>query len=111
MTSGIDVKNYERALAEITAQLDAVRTGDFTDGELQAAIRSVASDLRATADAPDALAWYWLNRTVQGLDIDPAEMAALVEEVSRTDVTDIAAGIVCDCVYLLKGTEGPADDE
>ena len=111
VTSGIDVKNYERALAEITAQLDAVRTGDFTDGELQAAIRSVASDLRATADAPDALAWYWLNRTVQGLDIDPAEMAALVEEVTRTDVTDIAAGIVCDCVYLLKGTEGPADDE
>ena len=111
VTSGIDVKNYERALAEITAQLDAVRTGDFTDGELQAAIRSVASDLRATADAPDALAWYWLNRTVQGLDIDPAEMAALVEEVTRTDVTDIAAGVVCDCVYLLKGTEGPADDE
>ena len=111
VTSGIDVKNYERALAEITAQLDAVRTGDFTDGELQAAIRSVASDLRATADAPDALAWYWLNRTVQGLDIDPAEMAALVEEVTRTDVTDIAAGIVCDCVYLLKGTEGPAYDE
>ena len=111
VTSGIDVKNYERALAEITAQLDAVRTGDFTDGELQAAIRSVASDLRATADAPDALAWYWLNRTVQGLDIDPAEMAALVEEVTRTDVTDIAAGVVCDCVYLLKGTEEPADDE
>ena len=100
VTSGIDVKNYERARAEITAQLDAVRT-----------IRSVASDLRATADAPDALAWYWLNRTVQGLDIDPAEMAALVEEVTRTDVTDIAAGVVCDCVYLLKGTEETADDE
>ena len=111
VTSGIDVKNYERALAEITAQLDAVRTGDFTDGELRSAIRSVASDLRATADAPDALAWYWLNRTVQGLDIDPAEMAALVEEVTRTDVTDIAAGVVCDCVYLLKGTEETADDE
>ena len=111
VTSGIDVKNYERALAEITAQLDAVRTGDFTDGELQAAIRSVASDLRATADAPVALAWYWLNRTVQGLDIDPAEMAALVEEVTRTDVTDIAAGVVCDCVHLLKGTEETADDE
>ena len=86
-------------------------TGDFTDGELRSAIRSVASDLRATADAPDALAWYWLNRTVQGLDIDPAEMAALVEEVTRTDVTDIAAGVVCDCVYLLKGTEETADDE
>ena len=111
VTSGIDVKNYERARAELTAQLDAVRTGDFTDGELQAAIRSVASDLRATADAPDALAWYWLNRTVQGLDIDPPEMAALVEEVTRDDVMSAAAGIVCDCEYLLKGTEETADDE
>ena len=88
-----------------------MRSGDFTDEELRCAIRSAAGDLRARADAPDTLAWYWLNRTVQGLDIDPAEMAALVEEVTRTDVTDIAAGIVCDCVYLLKGTEGPADDE
>ena len=104
-------QDYERALTEITAQLDAVRSGDFTDEELRCAIRSAAGDLRARADAPDTLAWYWLNRTVQGLDIDPAEMAALVEEVTRTDVTDIAAGVVCDCVYLLKGTEGPADDE
>ena len=51
------------------------------------------------------------KRQVQGLDIDPAEMAALVEEVTRTDVTDIAAGVVCDCVYLLKGPEETADDE
>ena len=111
MTSGIDANHYERALTEITAQLDAVRSGDFTDEELRCAIRSAAGDLRARADAPDTLAWYWLNRTVQGLDIDPAEMAALVEEVTRTDVTDIAAGVVCDCVYLLKGTEETADDE
>ena len=100
-----------RRFALVLAQGEAqdARTGALI--ELQAAIRSVASDLRATADAPDALAWYWLNRTVQGLDIDPAEMAALVEEVTRTDVTDIAAGVVCDCVYLLKGTEETADDE
>ena len=111
VTSGIDANHYERALTEITAQLDAVRSGDFTDEELRCAIRSAAGDLRARADAPDTLAWYWLNRTVQGLDIDPAEMAALVEEVTRTDVTDIAAGVVCDCVYLLKGTEETADDE
>ena len=38
-------------------------------------------------------------------------MAALVEEVTRDDVMSAAAGIVCDCVYLLKGTEAAADDE
>ena len=111
VTSGIDANHYERALTEITAQLDAVRSGDFTDEELRCAIRSAAGDLRARADAPDTLAWYWLNRTVQGLDIDPPEMAALVEEVTRDDVVSAAAGIVCDCVYLLKGTEAAADDK
>ena len=111
VTSGIAANHYERALTEITAQLDAVRSGDFTDEELRCAIRSAAGDLRARADAPDTLAWYWLNRTVQGLDIDPPEMAALVEEVTHGDVMSAAAGIVCDCVYLLKGTEAAADDE
>ena len=111
VTSGIAANHYERALTEITAQLDAVRSGDFTDEELRCAIRSAAGDLRARADAPDTLAWYWLNRTVQGLDIDPPEMAALVEEVTRGDVMSAAAGIVCDCVYLLKGTEAAADDK
>ena len=117
MTSGIAANHYERALTEITAQLDAVRSGDFTDEELRCAIRSAAGDLRARADAPNTLAWYWLNRTVQGLDIDPPEMAALVEEVTRDgrehrdDVMSAAAGIVCDCVYLLKGTEAAADDK
>ena len=94
---------------DVNGKLDGMLQGNF--GYSQIYKTDVANVLRATADAPDALAWYWLNRTVQGLDIDPAEMAALVEEVSRTDVTDIAAGVVCDCVYLLKGTEGPADDE
>ena len=100
VTSGIDANHYERALTEITAQPDAGRSGGVT-----------AAELRARADAPDTLAWYWLNRTVQGLDIDPPQMAALVEEVTRDDVMSAAAGIVCDCVYLLKGTEAAADDE
>ena len=100
-----------KGLLTVTSGIDAVRSGDFTDEELRCAIRSAAGDLRARADAPDTLAWYWLNRTVQGLDIDPPEMAALVEEVTRDDVMSAAAGIVCDCVYLLKGTEAAADDK
>ena len=52
VTSGIAANHYERALSEITAQLDAVRSGDFTDEELRCAIRSAAGDLRARADAP-----------------------------------------------------------
>lgn len=105
VSSGIEVENYDKALAEINVQLDAVRAGDFTDGDLAAAKKCLASDLRAIMDTPAALEGYWLQQNLQGLDFDPMELAALTEAVTREDVVEIAGSVVCDSVYFLKGTE------
>ena len=105
----IEVENYDRALAEIFAQLDAVRAGDFTDDDLEAAKRCLASDLRAALDSPGALESYWLSRSLLGLDYDPAELAALIEEVERAQVIAAAQSVVCDAVYFLRGTEAEDD--
>ncbi len=109
VSSGIEVENYDRALAEIFAQLDAVRAGDFTDDDLEAAKRCLASDLRAALDSPGALESYWLSRSLLGLDYDPAELAALIEEVERAQVIAAAQSVVCDAVYFLRGTEAEDD--
>ena len=55
----------------------------------------------------------YTRTTAEDLPMIP-EPFRLVPRQIRTDrgmVTDIAAGVVCDCVYLLKGTEETADDE
>lgn len=105
VSSGIEVDNYDRALAEINVQLDAVRAGSFTDDDLEAAKKCLASDLRAVMDSPAALEGFWLSQNLLGLDFDPMELAALTESVTREDVIDVARSIVCDSVYFLKGTE------
>lgn len=105
VSSGIEVENYDKALAEIAVQLDAVRAGDFTDGDLEAAKKCLASDLRSIMDTPAALEGFWLSQNLQGLDFDPMELAALTESVTREDVVAIARSVVCDSVYFLKGTE------
>lgn len=105
VSSGIEVDNYDKALAEINVQLDAVRAGDFTDGELEAAKKCLASDLRAIMDSPGALEGFWLSQSLLGLDFDPAELAALTESVTREDVVNVARSVVCDSVYFLKGME------
>lgn len=109
VSSGIEVENYDETLAEINRQLDAMRAGDFTDDDLEAAKKCLASDLRAIMDTPAALEGYWLSQNLQGLDFDPMELAALTESVTRGDVVEIAGSVVCDSVYFLKGTED--DDE
>ena len=108
--SGIDPADREKAQAEILAQLEAVRAGDFTDEELSHARKHVASSLRAMTDSPGALEDFYLSQTLKGLDYGPAEMAALCELVSRGDVLAVAAGIELDAVYFLHGAADAEDD-
>lgn len=110
VSSGIEFDKYGEALAEILAQLDAVRRGEVTDDELTAAKRSIASDLRAVSDSGLALESFWLSQNLLGLDFTPEDMADMCEEVTAEEVTAIANSVECDAVYFLRGkTEKEAE--
>lgn len=108
--SGVDAENFEPALSEILAQLEAVKAGDITDDEFAAAKAGVVSDLLAAADSPGALEGFWLGQNLLGLEYGPEEMAALAEDVTREQVAAIAQGVECDTIYFLTG-ESEDDDE
>lgn len=103
VSSGVDFDKADAAKAEIFAQLDAVKSGDITDEELDAARRSVASDLRSFLDSQGELEGFYLANTLDGLEFSPDELAELVREVSREDVIAIANSVVLDAEYFLKG--------
>ena len=116
-SSGVAFENFAPARDEILAQLEAVRKGEISDEELDWAKRGVASDLRAMLDSPGELEGFWLAQALDGLDYGPAELAGLVEEVTREQVVAVAKSVVCDLIYFLRGedeaeaTEVKADDE
>ncbi len=109
--SGIEAADYDKALAEIGRQLQAVRDGDITDEELASARRGLVNDLLSAADSAGALEAFWLEQNILGLEYGPEELAALVEDVTREDVVKAASGIGCDMVYFLRGSEGDEDAE
>ena len=109
VSSGVDFDKVEEAKSEILAQLDAVKSGDISDEELEAARRSVASDLLACLDSQGELEGFYLANTIDGLEFSPDELAALVCDVSREDVIKIASSVVLDAEYFLRG--GGEDDE
>ncbi len=110
VSSGVDFEKYDEAKAEIIAQLEAVRCGDISDDELNAAKKSVASDLRAAMDSQYGLEGFYLANAIEGLDFDPMELAALAESVTKDDVTAIAQSLVPDAVYFLRGN-GAEEEE
>lgn len=106
VSSGIEFSKYDDALAEILAQLEAVKAGDFTQEELVAAKKSVSSDYRAAMDSPAGMIDFWLSQNIRGLDYGPEELAALVEDVTAQEVIAAAKSVECDAIYFLKGLEG-----
>ena len=111
VSSGISFDKFDAAKTEILAQLEAVRSGDFTDEELSWARRAVASDLRAALDSPGELEGYWLSQALDGLDYGPTELAELVGEVTREDVIAVAKSVELDLVYFLRGGDEEDTDE
>ena len=109
VSSGVDFDKADAAKAEMLAELDAVKKGEITDAELNAAKCSVASDLRACLDSQGELEGFYLANTLDGLEFSPDELAELVNEVERDDVIAIANSVVLDAEYFLQG--GGEDDE
>ena len=105
VSSGIEFANYEKAKAEILAQLDNCRTGAFEDWELEGARRAVVSSLRAAMDVQSRLEDYWLGQAVAGLEEPPQDLVDRVEAVTRAQVTAVAGKMELDTIYFLKGKE------
>ena len=111
VASGIDFDKKELVQEEIFRQLDAVRRGEISDEELQAARAGAASELRMSEDSQGELEGFWLSQIISGLDYGPAELAELCEEVTKEDVMAVAQSVDCDLIYFLTGNGEDEEDE
>ncbi len=109
VASGIEFGKYDEALAEILRQLEAVKSGDFTQDELQSAKSELITSLQTVSDAQTRLEDYYLEQAISGLRCTPEELAALADGVTRDEIIRAAAGIRPDAVYFLTGKEAEPD--
>ncbi len=101
--SGIEFDKYEAAIKEILLQLENAGKGDIDDSELESAKRAVVNELKTIMDSGIRLEDYYLGQALDEVFCSPEEMAALAEQVTKDEVTKIAAGVRPDTVYFLKG--------
>lgn len=108
--SGVDEKNAERAEIAILAQLDAIRRGDFTDEELEAARRSIAQSFEAVDDSQGARAAWYVSQAAHENPATPAETREAIQAVTREEVVAAAERVQYECVYLLAQKGETADE-
>lgn len=113
VSSGIEVENFEKTRDAIFHQIEAMRSGDISDFELDSAKKSLINSYRELTDSPSGLVFWYLTRSFAGRHDSPLDAARKVAQVSREEIIEAAKRLSPDTVYFLKGTLAPmsADEE
>ena len=105
VSAGIDCSQKERVVAEILAQLEACKTGDITDAELEAAKQAMYSSIRNIHDTPGAIESFYGSSAISGMPLTPEAYYRAVEETTVADVMEVAKSVELHTVYFLKGVQ------
>lgn len=103
--AGAEFDKLEQVKQEVLSQLDQVRSGEFTQEELQAAKNTLVRMYQGTLDVPSQLEDFWLGQNLAGLWYGPDELAALIAEVDAQQVVEVVGMMRLDTIYRLMGSE------
>ena len=103
VSAGIDCKDKDRVIAEILAQLEACKTGEITEAELEAARQAMYSSIRNIHDTPGAIEGFYGSSALSGMPLTPEAYHRAVEQTTVADVAAAARTVELHTVYFLKG--------
>lgn len=98
---GIEIQNYEKALAIIQQQLEDMKNGNFTQEEFENAKTNIKSTIAFIPDEQDTQITYYFGQELSGYECSYEEYNKKIEEVTKEQVTDIAKKIQINTIYFL----------
>ena len=105
VSSGIEFANYQRALDEIQAQLEAMKRGDWADWELTGARSCIENGHRSMADSAGRLEDFYMGQIATGRSNTPEELMEAALAVTPERIMAAAQSVSLDTVYFLAGKE------
>lgn len=101
--SGIEIKNYEKALAIIKDQLSQMKSGDFTQDDLDAAKQLMFATIKSIPDNREGEVSYYFSRELMGDFISLDEYLEMFNRVTVDDVARVAKLVEVSTVFFLTG--------
>lgn len=103
--TGIETKNYEKALAIIKEQLEAMKQGDFTDREIEQTKAVIQNQMLETLDTSRGLTEVLYHNVISKTNITDDMWIEGIKNTTKEDIVQVAQKIDLDTVYFLSGME------
>ena len=105
VASGIDVANYQRAVDEILAQVEALKNGEWEDWEFEGARSTLRGSFHAIEDSAGGMEDFIMGQLATGGEETLPGLLAAIEEVTPERIREAAAHLKVDTIYFLRGKE------
>ncbi len=101
VSSGIEIKNKDRAIEIILKQMDEIKKGNISDYELEATLKTSETGIKSLKDSQLQMVDFYLSQSIAGIEDNFDEMIQKAKRVTRQDVVEIAGRIKLDTIYFL----------
>ena len=105
VSSGIEAANYDKAVSEIMAQLEALRRGSWEAWEFAGAKSALRNSFLSLEDSAGGLEDYAMGQAATGGDESLPLLLEAVAAVTEERVRQAAACVRPDTIYFLRGKE------
>ncbi|MFR5189798.1 MAG: EF-P 5-aminopentanol modification-associated protein YfmF [Clostridia bacterium] len=101
--AGIEIENYEKALAIIKQQLEDMKKGAFSEEDIQKAKNLVIATIENIPEEQDTQLTYYFGQELTNTQISIEEYKQKIQEVTKKQIVDIANKIQIDTIFFLNG--------
>ena len=99
---GIEIGNYEKALELIRQQIDDMKTGNFTEEDIENAKTGIIASIKTIDDEQDTGISYYFGQELSKEKISMDEYINNIQKVNKQNIIDIANRITINTIYFLK---------
>jgi predicted Zn-dependent peptidase len=103
--SGIEIANYNKTLEIIEQQLEDMRKGRISKGELEAAQRALINNIHSMKDNKMHITDLIIDRIVSGYWMTPDGLIDRIGRVTREEIVDVAGSVKHAVTYFLTAGE------
>ncbi|WP_040948740.1 EF-P 5-aminopentanol modification-associated protein YfmF [Gorillibacterium massiliense] len=104
--SGIEIENYEKAVAIIKKQLEDMKAGNYSELELTQTRAMIRNHLQEIGDSAFEMIAFHFNNVLSGKERTTEELLAQVDAVTPEDIKKAAALADLDTIYFLRDRKG-----
>lgn len=103
--SGIEPKNYEKALNIIKEQLEDMKNDKFDEKDMQNAKKIIIASYEAINDEQDSSIAYSFNQEIENNKPDIEGYVEKIKEVTKEQIVEIAKKININTIYFLTSNK------